>query len=156
MSLCVASDQNRETGVFLMGGGGGQPLIKKTRKFFLTTIAWMSQEYPSTSKFQIIRDFPIRGSEWTLGWPNPYQVPQGVCCFARLRSWLLLCEMQSQKEIANHLKVLCLQAFPISMMGRGDHWSVWESENDRRHLKGEKFGGKPLSYFQFVGSSRNP
>ena len=41
MSLCVASDQNRETGVFLMWGGGGvvQPLIKKTRKFFLTTIA---------------------------------------------------------------------------------------------------------------------
>ena len=39
MSLCVASDQNRETGVFLMGGGGVQPLIKKTRKFFLTTIA---------------------------------------------------------------------------------------------------------------------
>ena len=46
---------------FFWWGGGVQPLIKKTRKFFLTTIAWMSQEYPSTSKFKIIRDFPNTG-----------------------------------------------------------------------------------------------
>ena len=68
MSLCVASDENRETGFLLMGGGGGvQPLIKKTRKFFFTTIAWMSQEYLSTSKFQIIRDFANTGVRMNAG-----------------------------------------------------------------------------------------
>ena len=68
MSLCVASDENRETGFLLMGGGGGgQPLIRKTRKFFFTTIAWMSQEYLSTSKFQIIRDFANAGVRMNAG-----------------------------------------------------------------------------------------
>lgn len=53
---------------FCWGGGGGvQPLIKKTRKFFFTTIAWMSQEYLSTSKFQIIRDFANTGVRMNAG-----------------------------------------------------------------------------------------
>lgn len=155
MSLCVASDQNRETGVFLMGGGSNL-WLRKHGNFSLPRSPEWAKNILRQVNLKYYATFLIRGSEWTLGWPNPYQVPQGVCCFARLRSWLLLCEMQSQKEIANYLKVVCWQAFLISMMGRGDHWSVWESENDRRHLKGEKFGGKPLSYFQFVGSSRNP
>ena len=60
---------------FWWGGGGVQPLIKKTRKFFLTTIAWMSQEYPSTSKFQIIRDFPNTGVRVNAGLAKPVPGP---------------------------------------------------------------------------------
>ena len=60
-----------------MGGGGGvvQPLFKKTRKFFLTPNALMSQEYPSTSKFQIIRDFPNTGVRVNAGLAKPVPGP---------------------------------------------------------------------------------
>ena len=59
-----------------MGGGGGvQPWIKKTRKFFLNTNAGMSQEYLSTSKFQIIRDFPNTGVRVNAGLAKPVPGP---------------------------------------------------------------------------------
>ena len=63
-----------------------------------------------------IRDFANTASKECWDWPTLYQIPQEVCCFARPRALLLLCEKQSQKSFAKSIKIVFLQSFFLSIM----------------------------------------
>ena len=71
----------------------------------------------------LIRDFANTTSKWMLGLANPAR-GQGACCFARLRSLSLSCEMQSRKSLANSLNIVRQQTFFV--VGSRKHLKFFE------------------------------